>query len=103
MCGSPSYLYYHGLDYVWQQAAAYALYTYPRRSRELIETLDVSYILVSDFERSAYSVDQEALDDLYPRVYDDGNRVLYQVVEDASYSAVGEIPWNNPWEAYRGR
>ena len=103
VCGSPSYLYYHGLDYAWQQEAAYALYTYPRRSRELIGTLDVSYILVSDFERSAYSVDQEALDDLYPRVYDDGNRVLYQVVEDAPYSAVGEIPWNNPWEAYRGR
>ena len=46
-----------------------------------MERMGVDYILVSDFERNSYQVDQEALDSLYPRVYDDGARVLYQVTE----------------------
>ncbi len=41
----------------------------------------MDYILVSDFERSSYPVDEAALDSLYPRVYDDGVRVVYQVTD----------------------
>ena len=47
----------------------------------LLAQYQVRYILVSDFERGSYPVNQAALDALYPRVYDDGSRVLYQVTE----------------------
>ena len=82
LCGSPSYLYYHGLNYVGNQQAAQTIYQQPEAAQGLVETLGVDYILVSDFERNSYQVDQEALDALYPRVYDDGSRVVYQTKED---------------------
>ncbi len=85
VCGSPSYLYYHGLPYGEREQAARAMYESPEGARGLVENLGVDYILLSDFERASYQVDQEALDRLYPRVYDDGSRILYQVnQEDAT-------------------
>lgn len=87
VCGSPSYLYYHGLPYGENQRDAQAIYESPQSAQPLVEQLGVDYILVSDFERSSYQVDQAALDSLYPRVYDDGSRVVYQVTVPTESSA----------------
>lgn len=81
VCGSPSYLFFHGLAYGKNQHAAEEIFRDPADSQGLVEELGVDYILVSDYERSSYQVDEEALDRLYSRVYDDGSRVLYQVTE----------------------
>lgn len=81
VCGSPSYLFYHGLSYLENEQAIRIIYEHPESAQPLLKKLDVVYILVSDFERSSYQVDQETLDAFYPRVYDDGIRVLYQVTE----------------------
>lgn len=79
LCGSPSYLYYHGLDYTRQQEAARQMYEAPEASRTLFDAWGVDYVLVSDFERSSYQVDEAGLAALFPKVYDDGSRALYQV------------------------
>lgn len=79
VCGSPSYLFYHGLPYGGSQEAARKMYEEPLASQALFTRFGVDYILVSDFERSSFAVDTDALDRLFPRVYDDGSRVLYQV------------------------
>ena len=79
--GSPSYLYYHGLPYDRAQRDVGQMYAAPQESQALLAQYQVRYILVSDFERGSYPVNQAALDALYPRVYDDGSRVLYQVTE----------------------
>ena len=81
VCGSPSYLYYHGLPYDRAQRDVGQMYAAPQESQALLAQYQVRYILVSDFERGSYPVNQAALDALYPRVYDDGSRVLYQVTE----------------------
>ena len=82
VCGSPSYLYYHGLPYDWNQRMVQAIYQRPAEAQPLLEKLNVEYILLSDFERgSCPAADAQALDRLYPRVYDDGNRILYQVTK----------------------
>lgn len=81
VCGSPSYLFYHGLNYQKNQQAAQAIYEDPWGNRSLLDQLQVDYILVSDYERASYQVDEAALDRMYARVYDDGSRVLYQVTE----------------------
>ena len=82
VCGSPSYLYYHGLPYDWSQRMVQAIYQRPAEAQPLLEKLNVEYILLSDFERgSCPAADAQALDRLYPRVYDDGNRILYQVTK----------------------
>ena len=74
VCGSPSYLYYHGLPYDRAQRDVGQMYAVPQESQALLAQYQVRYILVSDFERGSYPA-------LYPRVYDDGSRVLYQVTE----------------------
>lgn len=79
LCGSPSYLYYHGLDYTRQQEAARQMYEAPEASRNLFDAWGVDYVLVSDFERGSYQVDEAGLAALFPKVYDDGSRALYQV------------------------
>ena len=81
VCGSPSYLFYHGLPYESSLKDVQVIYEDTEEAWPLLERMGVDYILVSDFERNSYQVDQEALDSLYPRVYDDGARVLYQVTE----------------------
>lgn len=79
LCGSPSYLYYHGLDYTRQQEAARQMYETPRASQHLFAAWGVDYVLVSDFERASYQVDEAGLSTLFPKIYDDGSRALYQV------------------------
>ncbi len=83
VCGSPAYLYFHGLPYSAREKDLPRMYEDPAHTRDLLDRYHVSYILVSDFERASYAVDQPALDALYPRIYDDGSRVLYQVSKEA--------------------
>ena len=79
VCGSSSYLFYHGLPYYGREHAVKEMYERPRDSLGFFRRTGVSYVLVSDFEHSSYLVDQEGMDQLFPRVYDDGVRVLYEV------------------------
>ncbi len=78
VCGSPAYLYYHGLNYGEAEQAARAMYEKPEKSRELFWEYGVDYVLVSDFESDSYQVDEEGLKRLFPCVYDDGVRRLYR-------------------------
>lgn len=79
VCGSPSYLYFHGLPYGKSEWAAKLMYEASEESRELFYEFGVDYVLVSDFERSAYQLDEGKLSALFPKVFDDGSRALYRV------------------------
>lgn len=79
VCGSSSYLFYHGLDYYDAQEAVEAMYTQPAEQKELFQTYHVDYVLVSDFERRSYPVDEASLDSMFKKVFDDGSRQLYAV------------------------
>lgn len=81
LCGSPSYVFYHGLDYYAEQESARLLYEDPAGNRELLARYEIGYILCSDHERATYAVDEAALDRLFTVVYDDGVRKLYRVTD----------------------
>lgn len=78
VCGSPSYLFYHGLDYYENEVAVQTMYEYPVQAKGLFELLQVDYVLISDFERGSYCVDEEAFTKRCALVYNDGNRYLYR-------------------------
>ncbi len=82
VCGSSAYLYYHGLPYGKNEYAAGEMYQRPRDSAQWFRELGVDYVLVSDFEEHSYQVDEAALREMFPKVYDDGVRRLYQVEPD---------------------
>lgn len=79
VCGSASFLYFHGLPYDGYQRAVQTMYESPAQSQELFRRCGVEYILVSDFERSSYQVDEEAIAALSVKLYDDGVRRLYRL------------------------
>lgn len=76
LCGSPSYLYYHGLDYADQQAAAKAMYETP--SASLLAEWGVDYVVFSGFERSEFSADEEWYQRNCTGVFRQGEYVIYQ-------------------------
>ena len=79
LCGSPIYLHYHGLDYTRNQAAAQAILEDPAGSLDLLAEYGVDYVLAGPYERGSFLVEEGALEELFPKVYDDGTQALYQV------------------------
>ena len=77
LCGSPSYLYYHGLNYGEQQAAAKAMYETP--SAALLEEWGVDYVVFSGFERSEFTADESWYQNNCTEVFRQGEYVIYQV------------------------
>lgn len=81
VCGSSSYLYFHGLAYGKNEEAVRCMYRDPEGSAEWFREFGVDYILISDFEVSSYAPDKALFGRLFPVVFDDGCRTLYRYVE----------------------
>lgn len=75
VCGTDSFLYYHGLDYAAQQRAVSEMYENPAGSEELFERYGVDYIYISSSERAKYALDLETLDGRYDLIFDNGVRI----------------------------
>ncbi len=78
VCGSGSYLYYHGLDYSIQQSDERTMYESPLESMSLYKKYNVSYIEISNYELAAFSVDEEAIASMFELVYSDGETRIYK-------------------------
>ena len=79
VCGSPIYLYYHGLNYYQREQDLRPMYEAPGENLSLFERYEVDYVLISDFERNSYKVDTAWFEENFFKVFDDGGRVLYGV------------------------
>lgn len=78
VCGSSSFLYYHGLDYQTQEHDVARMYQNPEE-QELFDKYDVKYIYLSDSERYNYSItDEEAFLEHFKVVHQEGSVVLYR-------------------------
>lgn len=54
VCGSSSFLYYHGVNYQDNAKHAMLIYMDPLEYKNYIEQYSVDYIMISNYERSAY-------------------------------------------------
>lgn len=81
VCGSPSFLYYHGLDYTTQEQDAAAMYANPGNI-DLFDEYHVKYIYIGDSERHNYNIVSEKrfLENFEP-VHREGNVTLYGRIE----------------------
>jgi len=89
VCGTGSFLYYHGIDYSVQQRDVQKMYEDPAGSRALFEKYGVDYIYVSSHESYNYNVNDEALNAAYPLVFDNGVRVW--AVSDEAQAALESV------------
>ncbi len=78
VCGSPSYLAFHGLPFARNEWAVRQMYEKPEKYEGFFQEFEVAYVLISDFERSSYEVDEKALAARFEKVYDDGVRALFK-------------------------
>ena len=77
ICGSDLYVFFHGLDYSQQSADCRRFYESPRENADVLETYNVHYIYVSDYERAEFDVDLYALDETYELIYANDDVRIY--------------------------
>lgn len=80
VCGTSSFLYYHGLDYSEREASLGYMYSDPETYEYMFRQYDVDYILVSNAEYGTYqNLNEAAINSIYPCEYADGSVRLYRV------------------------
>ena len=77
VCGTGSYLYFHGLDYGQQQADERAMFEDPQGNAALFEEYGVDYVYVSSHERGRFDVDEEWFEDNCALVFAEGDVCVY--------------------------
>lgn len=83
VCGSDLYVYFHGLNYETQRADCEAFYESPKENMDVLDRYGVDYIYVSDYERSDFDVDLDALEEMFPVVYQNPDVRVYAAVSEA--------------------
>ncbi len=81
VCGPDLWLYWHGFNTQERKLDLMLFYEEPEEYREILEKYGVDYIYVSSYERNSYDVDEEALAEMFPAVFVNGEAAVYQVTE----------------------
>ncbi|NLG24921.1 MAG: hypothetical protein GX558_06170, partial [Clostridiales bacterium] len=68
VCGTSTFLYFHGLDYGQNAADAVRMYERPLQSADLFQQYGVDYIYLGDGERRWCDVDEAAIERTWPQV-----------------------------------
>lgn len=79
VCGSDSFLYYHGISTWDRLQEVEKMFSDPLDSTELFDKYSVGYILVSDFERGTYQIDEDVLRKMAECIYENGSVKIYQI------------------------
>mgnify|MGYP000325713418 CR=1 FL=1 len=86
LCSTDSYLYYHGFDTATRRAEVASFYEDPAENLWVLKQYDVDYIYISSYERSAswFALNESALEQLFPLVYESVGREhrIFQVPEE---------------------
>lgn len=77
VCGTGSYLYYHGLDYSQQSRDQQQMLENPAASAHLFEKYGIDYIYLSSYERSDYTTDSAWFVENCVPVFQSGGVYLY--------------------------
>lgn len=76
LCGTSSYLYYHGLDYSGYAAAQQELFEHP--TAQGLAQWGIDYVYLSGYERREYEVDEAWFSENCQEIYRDGGIVIYR-------------------------
>lgn len=78
-CGSPSYLFYHGLDYASRLDLEQTLLTDSAAFESLHAELGIDYVYLGDYERGIRGCCAAYFDENYPAVFCSGNVTIYKI------------------------
>ena len=93
VCGTGSYLYYHGIDYSAQRTAMAAMLADPAANADLFEQYNVDYIYISDHERRGFSANEAWFEENCYSIFDNGGvQIFARTAEDFANASAQEIP-----------
>ena len=84
-CGPDLWLYWHGFDTRERQQELADFLENPKAHPEIPEKYGAEYVYVSSYERSSYDVDEEGLETIGLKVFENGEASIYRLAE-AGYS-----------------
>jgi len=80
VCGSGSFLYFHGLDYGQQESDARSMYENPASRDDLLDQYQVTYIVIGPYESSTYAIpDLQSMAEEYDIVYNKNGILVLEV------------------------
>lgn len=81
VCGTDTYLTFHGIDTNQRKADINSMYSYPESSGELFEQYGVDYVFIGNSERSNsnYTCNQDWFDSNYTVVYNSNGIIIYDM------------------------
>ncbi len=80
VCGSATFLYYHGLDYAEQMEAVALMYEDPASRDDLLDQYDVTYIVVGPTEYNYYNIsDLDTMAQEYEVVYNKDGVIVFAI------------------------
>ena len=80
-CGPDLWLYWHGFDTWERQEDLRMFFEDPESFPEIPQKYNAGYIYVSSYERGQYDVDEEALDRMYRKVFENGEAAIWKIPE----------------------
>ena len=78
VCGSDTFLYYHGISTAERKSEVANMYSDPVKNSNLYKKYNVSYIFISDVEKNEFQIDFAGLERISKKVYDNQNVVIYK-------------------------
>ena len=80
VCGSGTFLYFHGIDYSAREAALPPLFEQPETAMDLYrDRYHIDYVYVGGYERAGYDVDYRWFDENARCIYDRDNIRIYDL------------------------
>lgn len=91
VCGTGSYLYFHGIDYSAQLNAMTSMLGMPGENPALFEEYGVDYVYISDQERYNFAADENWFSENFYTVYDADNIRIYARTAEAATASFAQI------------
>ena len=78
VCGTSSYLYFHGIDYFTQERDERLMLEAPDDNLQLLDSYDVEYVYISAYERNDFEVDEAWFADHCDTVFAEEDICVYR-------------------------
>ncbi|MEZ4509725.1 MAG: hypothetical protein R2912_12700 [Eubacteriales bacterium] len=80
VCGSGSFLFFHGVEYSARERSLPLLYEQPERYfASLSEQYDIDYVFIGDSERANYDIDLSYFEQHYSVFYQNNSVIIYSI------------------------
>ena len=78
VCGSESYLYFHGISYFTQERDMRMMFEEPGDNLALLDRYRVEYVYISSYERADFDLDEAWFNANCDTVFAEGDVCLYR-------------------------